>query len=145
MKMKKFLIMLLVAGGFAGVALGTVSFLAQDNYAREVAFPPPEYERAGSVRATIIVEGQKYEVWVPEGATALEFMKLLQDSRGFSFRGRQFPGLGFLVEEINGLTQNPKEGMYWIYYINGETASVGVSQYILQPNDIIEWKYEPAN
>lgn len=145
MQMRKFLILLLAVGGFLGLSLGASSFLAQYNYAREVGSPPLGYEKAGSVRAKIIVGGQEYEAWVPEGATPLEFMKLLQESRGFSFGGKQFPGLGFFVEEINGLVQNPRESMYWVYYINGETAQVGVSQYTIQPNDVIEWRYEQAN
>lgn len=102
-------------------------------------------EKLGPVYTMLVVAGHEYEAWVSEGTTALELMKFLQDSRGFSFKGKQFPGLGFFVEEINGLVQNPKERTYWIYYINGETASVGASQYIVQPNDIIEWRYEKAN
>jgi hypothetical protein len=46
---------------------------------------------------------------------------------------------GTLVESINNL-QNTKDKA-WIYFINGNSASVGADSYILKPGDKIEWKY----
>ena len=31
-----------------------------------------------------------------------------------------------------------------IYYINGESANMGISQYKIQPSDKIEWKFEES-
>lgn len=47
---------------------------------------------------------------------------------------------GKTVESIDGVRS--ENGKYWIYYINGQTASVGAGAYVLQPNDLIEWKLE---
>ncbi|MBI2098684.1 MAG: DUF4430 domain-containing protein [Candidatus Wildermuthbacteria bacterium] len=185
----KFFIGFLLSGVFLFALLGAVSFLGQDNYAREAisapsattthdqpelrfdsfsrvnktideeeqgesfgqtAFMPAErvaelplkYEREGLIRATFLAVGQEYEVWLPEGATAYDLMASAAESSEFEFRGRNFWEMGFFVEEINGIVQDRKEKMYWIYYINGEKALVGVSQYVIQTNDVIEWKYE---
>src|SRR3989344_848736 len=127
----KFFIGFLLSGALLFALLGAVSFLGQDYNARE-----------GIIRATLLAAGQEYEAWLPEGSTAYDLLISAAENSEFEFRGKNFWGLGFFVEEINGLAQNPKEDMYWIYYINGEKALVGVSQYTIQPNNSIEWKYE---
>lgn len=70
-------------------------------------------------------------------------MQIIRKDYPFTFSGKEYSGLGFFVEEINGVKNNTQEGRYWIYYINGKKAQVGISSYILKPNDIIMWKYEP--
>ena len=63
----------------------------------------------------------------------------------FIFKAKEYPGMGMFVEEINGIQNNPKNNQHWIYYINGQSAKVGVSQYFIQKGDKIDWKYENAN
>jgi hypothetical protein len=95
------------------------------------------------IKTTLEVPGLSYQVFVPEGSSVFDLMTAAtKQFNNFSFRGREFPGLGFFVEEINGLSQDKKAGMYWIYYINGQKAQVGISQYKLKENDVITWKYE---
>ncbi len=95
------------------------------------------------VQAVLEVPGLSYEVFVPEGSTVYDLMAAAASKyNNFSFKGKEFGGIGFFVEEINGLAQDKGEGRYWIYYINGETAKVGVSQYKIKENDVISWKYE---
>lgn len=79
---------------------------------------------------------------VPEGSTAYDLMKIAQAKGLISFDGREFAGLGFFVEEINGARQDFTKNMTWIYYLNGDKAKVGISNTIIKQNDIIEWKYE---
>lgn len=87
-----------------------------------------------------------YAVSVPEGSSVYELMNIIAEEDGFSFYGKDYgAGMGFFVEEINGKRQNPKEKKYWIYYINGEKAKVGISTYIVQLNDVIEWKYKASD
>lgn len=95
------------------------------------------------IRIVLEVPGFSYKISVPEGSTAYDLMvEAASQYDNFSFRGREFSGLGFFVEEINGLSQDQKEGMYWIYYINGQSAPIGVSLYEVKANDVITWKYE---
>jgi hypothetical protein len=49
------------------------------------------------------------------------------------------------VEEIGGLKSDQQNGKYWIYYINGKSAKLGISTQIVKPGDLIEWKYGNAN
>ncbi|MCP6726461.1 MAG: DUF4430 domain-containing protein [Patescibacteria group bacterium] len=86
-------------------------------------------------------EETRYEVTIPQGSSVFDVMQTAQD-QGFTFAGREFSGLGFFVEEIEGKRQNPKERMYWIYYVNGKKAQVGVSLYIIEDNNVITFKYE---
>jgi len=169
---RKFFIGFSLAGALLFALLGAVSFLGQDNYVREAISAPsattthgqPELRfdsfslvgdtideedqiesfepKEGLIHATLLAAGQEHEVWLPEGATAYDLMTIVAENSEFEFRGKNFWGMGFFVEEINGIAQNPKGKMYWIYYINGEKALVGVSQYVIQTNDVIEWKYE---
>ena len=69
--------------------------------------------------------------------------KVIKDSVSknlLNVKGTNFSGLGFFVDEINGVKAG--NGYSWIYYINGVKATVGVSTYKLQKGDLIEWKYE---
>ena len=49
------------------------------------------------------------------------------------------------MEEINGLKNNPQENKYWIYYLNGKSAKLGISTQVVKPGDVIEWKFEKSN
>ena len=54
------------------------------------------------------------------------------------FNGKNYPGLGFFVTDVG--TLHSGDGKNLLYYINGKEAKVGVSSYILNDGDIIEWK-----
>lgn len=100
-------------------------------------------ESTDLVRAVLESPGYQKELFLPENSTVYDLMKQAQfQDQNFSFGGKEFSGLGFFVEEINGVSQNPKQGYYWIYYVNGKAASLGVSQYKIKNNDIINWRYE---
>ncbi len=51
-----------------------------------------------------------------------------------------YPLLGAIVKNINGF-ENNTDGKYWQYWINGRYAEIGISSYIVKPNDLIEWKF----
>ena len=48
--------------------------------------------------------------------------------------------LGVLITKI-GDQKNGEDGKYWQYFVNGEYAKVGVSQYGLKAGDAVEWKF----
>lgn len=99
-------------------------------------------QQENSITATLAVEGRTYQVSLPEGSSAYDFMVKAQETSNFQFGGKEFPGLGFFIQEINGLEQSPRAGKYWIYYINGRKAEVGISAYTVNDHDIILWRYE---
>ncbi|MBI5222729.1 MAG: DUF4430 domain-containing protein [Candidatus Magasanikbacteria bacterium] len=91
------------------------------------------------------VNGEEYKHKFVSSATVLDLMKELQFEHQISFSGKDYPGMGMFVEEINGVKNDNQANKYWIYYINGQSAQVGISNYIIKPNDLIEWKYETPN
>lgn len=46
------------------------------------------------------------------------------------------------VTKIDDFEQDPDNNKYWLYYINGESATVGANEYQLQEDDQIEWRLE---
>jgi hypothetical protein len=91
------------------------------------------------------INNTQHETILPKNSNVYDLMKKLSEETDFSFSGGEYSGLGYFVEEINGIKNNNKTGQYWIYYVNDESAKVGISNYIINKNDIIEWKYENSN
>jgi hypothetical protein len=94
-----------------------------------------------TVSTTFTIDNTKYAIKVKPGTTAFEGMIKLKESNQISFSAKKFSGLGYFIEEINGIKNSPSTGFYWTLYINNQEAKIGVSNYILKPNDIITWRY----
>ncbi|MFH1291641.1 MAG: DUF4430 domain-containing protein [bacterium] len=92
----------------------------------------------------LYVQDQKYQINIATGTSVYEAMELLQKQTDFEFIGKDYSSMGFFVQEINGIKNDQKQGKYWIYYINGESAKVGISNYIIKQGDVIKWKYEES-
>lgn len=80
-------------------------------------------------------------------STVYNLMQLASaDSRQpFSFETEDYGSMGLFINSINGLENNLQTGEYWIYYVNGESAKIGISNYIVKPEDVIQWRYEKSN
>ena len=131
----------LLGGGVAGSAFlhgGTESIVPAPR-TQEITATTLQEE---TIPITFKVDGIEQQINVVLGSSAYDAMVQAKETSGLSFEGSEFPGLGFFVEEINGLRQNPRAGKYWIYYINGRKAEVGISVYKLKTHDVISWKYE---
>jgi hypothetical protein len=46
------------------------------------------------------------------------------------------------ISVIEGHEQNEKEGKYWLYTINGQEATVGAADYIIEDQDVIVWNLD---
>ncbi|WP_414838796.1 DUF4430 domain-containing protein [Carnobacterium sp. TMP28] len=46
------------------------------------------------------------------------------------------------ISVIEGYEQNEKEGKYWLYTINGQEATVGAADYIMEDQDVIVWNLD---
>ncbi|MDD4271200.1 MAG: DUF4430 domain-containing protein [Patescibacteria group bacterium] len=112
--------------------------------------PPAPFNKGGEkaetpveekIKAVMIISGTKYETKIKAGGSAYELMEVLKQENKINFAGKNYSGLGFFVEEINGLKNNPA-GENWLYYVNGQLSPVGISNYKLKNGDVIEWKYE---
>lgn len=89
-----------------------------------------------SVSILVLEKNIKLE-FIP-GQTLYEILKRGQELGLISFSGKNYPSLGFLVNDIGNMKQ--ENGKYLIYYINNKEASVGVSSYIPNDGDIIRWE-----
>ncbi len=74
--------------------------------------------------------------------TVHQLMKQAATQCDFSYTVKDFTSLGAFVDELGGVQSDQREGKYWIYYVNGKKANVGVSTYRVQAEDLIAWKYE---
>ncbi|MFA6547423.1 MAG: DUF4430 domain-containing protein [Candidatus Magasanikbacteria bacterium] len=105
---------------------------------------PVSEEIKNPIETTIEINSQQHKVSLPEKSTAYDAMQKLTNTKQITMTTKQYNGLGYFIEEINGLKNNNQTGEYWIYYINGQSAKVGVSLYILKNNDLIKWTYAKA-
>jgi len=101
-----------------------------------------EVQSRPQLQFKIVAQGKSHDVNIPEGSTLYEAMNILSDknSEMFTFEAKDYGTLGYFIHSINGVPGSP--GKYWVYYINGESATLGVSKYIIKNGDTIEWKQE---
>ncbi len=91
------------------------------------------------------IAGVNYETELTEDTSLYELMEKLSNEGKISFSGTDYGDMGFFIDEINGTKNDDGAGLYWIFYVNGNTADVGASDYIIKDGDYIEWKYEKPN
>lgn len=82
------------------------------------------------------------EVSLDEAKTAHQVMQQAADQCQFGYQTKQYASLGVFVDGIAGVVSDKSAGLYWIFYVNGKKANVGVSSYVLQPGDELSWKFE---
>ena len=47
-----------------------------------------------------------------------------------------------MMTELEGIKQDPAKKQYWMYYVNGKMAEVGIGDYKVNENDKIEFKFQ---
>jgi hypothetical protein len=107
---------------------------------QKVTLPGKVSELVNQIRVDIMVSSTTYPVTISADKDIYEAMGVLASTTAFNFKAKYFSGLGYFIEEINGLKN--KDGFYWTLYINGTYSNVGVSEYILKEGDQVEWKFE---
>ena len=90
-------------------------------------------------KAYLEIDNQKYETQIYDGESVYEMMNELKKQGKISFTDTNYIGMGKLIDNINGIKGANEK--YWIYYVNGVEAKVGVSYYQLKNGDIVSWKY----
>ena len=103
----------------------------------------PVRQEAPAISATIAVDGvlPKETRALAIGTSALQLLIASADEKNLEIRTKEYPGMGTLVEKI-GSAENGADGKYWMYYVNGVFAPIGADAYVIQPGDILEWKFE---
>jgi hypothetical protein len=70
--------------------------------------------------------------------TALDLLTTLTKTNNVPLTVKKY-SFGTLVESVNNVKNTT--ALAWIYFVNGQSASIGADQYIVKAGDKIEWKY----
>lgn len=127
--------------GFEVTDTGSISS-ATPNPTSTTPAAPKDTTVTSLIAVRLEVGGNVYETQIPESSTVYQLLVQLQDQHQIGFDTKPFGSLGVYVSALNGVSENPLGRKFWIYYINGAKAHVGVSQYQLKPHDVISWKLE---
>ena len=110
----------------------------------KVKSPPllvKERGRGGKVHNSVTreINDIKYQSQIEGEINIADFMEKLKNEGKISFVEKNYIGMGKFVESINGIKNEDKN---WIYYVNGQKANIGISNYKISPRDVVSWKYE---
>ena len=119
---------------------GFFFYSSQTNYKNGTASVPENIKTAKTV---LEINGVRYEDEIVGEMSVYDFMSKLQSEGKITFKDKTYTGMGKLIEEINGLKSDGKK--YWIYYVNGIEAQLGVLDYKIKPGDIVSWKMETGS
>ena len=92
------------------------------------------------IKTTLEINNKKYETELSESMSVYELMKTMESENKIFFKEINYIGMGIFIEEINGIKSDGEK--YWIYYVNGNKANIGVSNYKINPGDTVSWRYE---
>lgn len=109
---------------------------------KEIVLTTSTVTDSQKIEIGIEISGQTYQIKVAEKSTVYDAIQKLIENKQITATLKEYSGMGKFVEEINGVASDSQSGKYWIYYINGQPAKTGISNYILKQNDKITWKYE---
>lgn len=112
----------------------------QKENTKELKSVPIEKVVEKGLQTILEVNGTKYEGEVNKEISVYDFMNQLRNESKITFKEKTYSGIGKFIEEINGVKSDGDN--YWIYYVNGVEASIGVSNYKINPGDVVSWKYE---
>lgn len=107
--------------------------------------PPPSLplikgEEKSRSQAILEINGISYQYEITEETSVYDFMSKLRSEGKINFTEKNYTGMGKFIVSINGVKGDGNK--YWIYYVNGVEAQVGVSNYKIKSGDIVSWKYE---
>lgn len=74
------------------------------------------------------------------GETAFDLTKKITEAKNISFVYDPPGQWGVFVKEID-YRKNGTNNKYWQYWVNAEQIQVAADKYILQSNDVVEWKF----
>lgn len=98
-------------------------------------------EKTITKTATLLINDKKYESVIENKTNIYHFMNQLRNEEKIDFKEKTYSGMGKFINEINGIKNKDKN---WIYYVNGKKATIGISNYKINPGDVVSWKYEDS-
>jgi hypothetical protein len=123
------------------ILVSSLTFLLFGVKNQPVEFRQLNLHQTDQIQVEMLIGGVEYRINIKSDSSVYDLMNNLREQKKIDFSGQNYSGMGFFIEEINGVKNNPA-GRNWLYYVNGRLAPIGVSYYQLKNNDTIEWKYE---
>ena len=75
-------------------------------------------------------------------ATLFDVLKELTMINDMEFSYTDYGGdLGVFIESINSVGNDTEGNKWWQYWVNDKHAEIGVSSYLVQPEDVVEFKF----
>ena len=127
--MKKFLILLLAASTLAACQ-------SQEKVQAEQEASSSVSVSIDQVTISVTANGEKLstaEAPFQEGDTLLEVM---EDNFAIETADSDY---GAFITSIEDYAQDDSQNLNWLFDVNGEMATVGASEYILEEDDQIDW------
>ena len=97
------------------------------------------------IKFTLNIDNNTYVSSAQENTSLYHAMEKLSKNNLITFEAIDYSNIGYFITKLNGIENDNRAGKYWVYYINGESAKISISNYIINNNDLIEWKYEKSN
>jgi hypothetical protein len=92
---------------------------------------------------TLEINSTSYTNTITGKMSVYDFMSKLRNEGKINFTETNYIGMGEFIDSINGIKNN--NNLVWIYYVNGVEAQIGISNYKINPGDVVSWKYEKSN
>ena len=82
---------------------------------------------------------------VYQQVTAFDVLVAAQKYPCYNFEYKNYTGYVAFITSMCNVANDEINSNYWLFYVNGQEASVGVSLYIVKPNDVLVMKYMHVN
>ena len=138
------IILALAVGMTAGFMLG-VSVVSRSQLNTDIQTIKPS-QNSAEVKVSLMLDygdgkvDTILDLALAEKTSALDNLIAATKQKGIQLATKDYGNLGTLVMKI-GDKENGQDQRYWQYWVNGKYSQVGVSSYIVQPGDTIEWKF----
>lgn len=77
---------------------------------------------------------------ISKNQSAFDLVKQVAEENNIGLKYKDYGGeLGIFIEAIGGVENNIEQ--WWQYWVNGNYSVVGAGSYLLQPGDLIEFKF----
>lgn len=134
--MKKYILPIVLFGIFI------ISFFININKVKREVIIPPE-EVIVESKATLSIDfGEEivktFDLTLGLDDTAFSVLKKTCENENINLEIQQYD-FGVFVKKIDDFESTVDKS--WIYFVNGTSGNVAADQYILNPDDVIEWKY----
>lgn len=90
------------------------------------------------ISAKIIIDKLILQPKFEPGKSLYDILIMEKENDKLNFVGKNFSGMGFFVSSIGDLKE--ADNKHLIYFVNGKSPNIGISNYILKDKDVVEWQ-----